>query len=144
MRAKAAGLAGAVGFLTLDPTDPRAMKQSRHAITDTGIGHLIETVAHGHEVAHRLPPDQVMTRFADYAFQQKPCTRMEAIYLVNNGQFYCHRSVVYFDKATKLPIRFEAYDWPAPGSNPNGELLECYNYIDLKFNVGLTDAAFGS
>src|SRR5947207_694264 len=32
MRAKAAGLAGVVGALSLDPTDPRAMKQSRHAI----------------------------------------------------------------------------------------------------------------
>src|SRR5947199_1739391 len=140
MRAKASGLAGAVGFLSMDPTDPRAMKQSRHAITETGIGHLIETVARGYEIEHRLPPSQVQTRIADYAFQQRPCTRMETVHLVNNGQFYCHRCVVYFDKAMKLPVRFEAYDWPAPGGNPNGELLECYSYIDLKFNVGLTDA----
>jgi Protein of unknown function (DUF1571) len=40
-------------------------------------------------------------------------------------------------------VRFEAYDWLAAGGNPQGELLECYSYIDLKFNVGLTDAAFG-
>jgi hypothetical protein len=143
MRAKGAGLAGAVGFLSLDPTDARAMRQTRHAITETGIGHLIETVARGYEVERRLPPSQVQTRFADYAFQQRPCTRMEAVHLVNNGQFYCHRCVVYFDKGMKLPVRFEAYDWPAAGGNPQGELLECYSYIDLKFNVGLTDAAFG-
>ena len=41
MRAKAAGLAGAVGYLSLDLTDPRVLKQNRHIITETGIGHLI-------------------------------------------------------------------------------------------------------
>jgi hypothetical protein len=30
-----------------------------------------------------------------------------------------------------------------PGGTPGGELLERYSCIDLKFNVGLTDAAFG-
>ena len=41
-----------------------------------------------------------------------------------------------------MPVRFEAYDWP-PADQSVGELLECYSYVDLKFNVGLTDAAFG-
>jgi hypothetical protein len=143
MRAKAAGLAGTFGFLSMEPTDPRAMKHSRHAITETGIGHLIEMVARGYDVERRLPPSQVQTHFADFAFQQRPCTRMEVVHRVNNGQFYCHRCVVYFDKEMKLPVRFEAYNWPASGGPPGGELLECYSYIDLKFNVGLTDAAFG-
>jgi hypothetical protein len=143
MRAKAAGLAGAVGFLSMEPTDPRAMKQSRHAMTESGIGHLIDTIARGNEIERRLPTSQVQSRFAEYAFQQRPCTRMETVHLVNNGQFYCYRSVVYFDKGLKLPVRFEAYDWPVQGGVADGELLECYSYIDLKFNVGLTDAAFG-
>jgi hypothetical protein len=39
-------------------------------------------------------------------------------------------------------VRAEVYDWPAKKGNPNGELLECYSYVNLKFNVGLTDAAF--
>ena len=143
MRAKAAGLAGTFGFVTMEPADPRALKQSRHAITETGIGHLIETIARGYDLERRLPPTQVQSRFADYAFQQKPCTRMEVVHLDRGGPFYCYRSVIYFDKEMKLPVRFEAYDWPTPGGNPSGELLECYSYIDLKFNVGLTDAAFG-
>jgi hypothetical protein len=40
-------------------------------------------------------------------------------------------------------VRFEAYDWPKAGGPAGGDKLECYSYIDLKFNVGLTDAAFG-
>jgi outer membrane lipoprotein-sorting protein len=68
---------------------------------------------------------------------------METVHRANTGQFYCYRTVVYFDKQTKLPVRFEAYDWPAAGGTPGGEKLECYSYVDVKFNVGLTDAAFG-
>jgi hypothetical protein len=40
-----------------------------------------------------------------------------------------------------IPIRYVAYDWPArEGAKP--EVLEEYNYLDLKVNVGLTDADF--
>jgi len=144
MKAKGAGLAGVAGYISMPPTDPRALKQNRHAITETGIGNLIETIARSYEVERRLAPSQVRVTLADYAFQQRPCTRMEAVHLVNNGQFYCYRCVVYFDKELKLPVRFEAYDWPTAGGNPNGELVECYSYINLKFNVGLTDTAFGN
>ena len=67
---------------------------------------------------------------------------MELTHHAFNAQLYCYRCVVYFDKALKLPVRVEVYDWPAPNGNPKGELLECYSYVNLKFNVGLTDAAF--
>lgn len=143
LKAKGTGLAAVAGYVSLDPTDPRAMRQSRHAITETGIGHLIETIARGHEVARQLPPGQVQTTYREYLFRQKQVTGMETVYKVNNGQFYCHRCVVFFDKQTKLPVRLEAYDWPTAGGPATGEKLECYSYIDLKFNVGLTDAAFG-
>ena len=79
----------------------------------------------------------------EYQFQQRPCVGLETVHVANTGQSYCHRSLVFFDKEMKLPVRFEAYDWPAAGGNPTGDLLECYSYIDVKFNVGLTDAAFG-
>jgi hypothetical protein len=143
LKAKAAGLVGAVGFISLDPTDPRALKQSRHTITDTGIGHLIETITQCREMERQLPPSQVQTTYREFAFQGKQCVGMDTVHKVNNGQFYCYRSVVYFDKQTKLPMRFEAYDWPTAGGPAGGEKLECYSYIDVKFNVGLTDAAFG-
>jgi len=142
MRAKGSGLISVVGVISLDPTDPRALKQSRHAITDTGIGNLIEKVARGQEADRALAPGQVKVTLREFQFQQRPCIGLETVHLVNAGQTYCHRSLVLFDKELKMPVRFEAYDWP-PAGQAAGELLECYSYIDLKFNVGLTDAAFG-
>ena len=42
---------------------------------------------------------------------------------------------------TNIPVRYIAYDWPArPGDPP--DVFEEYNYLDLKLNVGLTDADF--
>lgn len=142
MRAKGTGLAALAGFVSLPPTSPAAMRQSRHSITESGIGNLIETIARSYELERRFPMDQAKVTFSDYAFQQRPCTRIEVTHLTNNGQFYSYRIVIYIDKEMKLPVRFEAYDWPTAG-NPNGDLLECYSYINLKFNVGLTDAVFG-
>lgn len=143
LRAKSAGaLMGAIGFISIDPRDPKAMTGNRHAINEAGLGNLIESIAQGQDASRRLPPDKAKTIFGEYRFLNRTVTRMESIYRVNSGQFYCHRVVVYFDKETRLPVRFEAYDWPQPGGSPTGELLECYSYVDLKFNVGLTDANF--
>jgi hypothetical protein len=103
---------------------------------------MIDQIVQGYEAERKVSPDQFAIAFGEYKFLQKSCTRMESLRRVNNGQFYSHRTVVYFDRETRLPIRFEAYDWPKPGSPPGGELIECYNYVDLKFNVNLTDAAF--
>src|SRR5208283_1678347 len=41
MRVHSPGLLGVVGFVNLDPRDPRAMATSRHCITESGIGNLI-------------------------------------------------------------------------------------------------------
>ncbi|MFO0810011.1 MAG: DUF1571 domain-containing protein [Gemmataceae bacterium] len=142
LRAKGTGLAAIAGYVSLDPRDPRAMAQSRHVITDTGIGYLIETVWKNYELERRFPANVVQVKYADYAFQGKTHTCMETTHLTNNGQFYAYRTLVFFDKETKLPMRFEAYDWPTPGGNPKGEKLEVYSYVNVKFNVGLTDAAF--
>ena len=143
MRAKSAGpLLGAIGFISLDPRDPKAMANNHHPITEAGLGNLIEKIAASTDKERQLPPDQLAIAIGDYRFLNRPVTRLETTRRVNNGQFYACRSVVYFDKETRLPVRFEAYDWPKPNGQPGGDLLECYSFVDLKFNVGLTDAGF--
>jgi hypothetical protein len=142
IRAKGSGILGIAGYVSLATNDPRIMRHSRHSITDTGIGNMLKIISRNYELERQLPAGQVKTSFAQYAFQQRPCTRMEVVHSVFNAQLYCYRCVVYFDNENKLPVRVEVYDWPARNGNPNGEMLECYSYINLKFNVGLTDAAF--
>jgi hypothetical protein len=142
IRAHGTGLMSIAGWVSLATNDPRVMKNSRHSIMETGIGNMIAIISRTYEIDRQLPENQVKVTFADYAFQQKPCTRMEVTHSVFNAQLYSHRCVVFFDKETKLPVRVEVFDWPKANGNPNGELLECYSYINLKLNVGLTDASF--
>lgn len=52
-----------------------------------------------------------------------------------------YRVRVFFDQELGLPIRFEAYDWPA-SLKAVPELVEEYIYMDLKLNVGLCDLDF--
>jgi hypothetical protein len=142
IRAKGTGILAAAGYVSLPTNDPRVMRNSRHSIKESGIGNLLNVLSRAYETERRLPADQVKATFAQYAFEKRPCTRMEVTHHVYNAELYCHRCVVYFDNETKLPVRVEVYGWPTPKGNPNGELLECYSYIDLKLNVGLTDASF--
>jgi outer membrane lipoprotein-sorting protein len=48
---------------------------------------------------------------------------------------------IYFDDELKIPIRYEAYDFPTQeGGKP--VLLEEYTYLDVKVNNGFTDKDF--
>jgi hypothetical protein len=141
MRVHATGLRGAVGFVSLDTRDPRVMQNNRHPITDAGIGNLIDRYGQRWEAERGLNKTQV--RVADYAYNKRPCTRVETIHPGSSpGQFYAYRNVLYFDKETHLPVRSESYDWPHPGGPPDGDLLESYSYVDLRLNAGLGEDTF--
>src|SRR5262249_41464451 len=46
--ARRRGLVGSlVGTIRLDPREPRALEDSRHPITEVGLGHIIDVIAHG-------------------------------------------------------------------------------------------------
>jgi hypothetical protein len=141
MRVHAAGLIGVAGWVSLDPTDERAKKNSNHAITEAGIGNLINRFTKSWEREKGLNVTRV--RVGEYDYNKRRCVRVEAIHPDNNGgQFVSYRSVLYFDKETHLPIRVETYDWPRQGGSPEGDLMEVYSYVNMKLNVGLGDDAF--
>ena len=141
LRVHSTGLAGAIGFVSVSPTDPRVMQNNRHPITDAGIGHLIEIYGQRWELERRLGLTTV--RVGEFQYNQKRCVRVELLRPDNRGgQFYSYRTLMYFDKATHLPIRVESYDWPKQGGPPGGELFESYSYANLKVNPGLPDAVF--
>ena len=141
MRVRSPGILGAIGWVSIAPNDPRVQQNSRHSITEAGIGNLIERFANRWEVERKLGLTQV--RISEYEFNKRRCIRVETIHPDNSSkQFQTYRNVLYFDKETNLPIRIEAYDWPRPGGSPDGELMEVYSYVNLRFNVGLGDEAF--
>jgi hypothetical protein len=138
MRVRSAGALGVVGFVSLDPNDPRARKNSRHSITEAGIGNVIERFSAGWEGERRLNLTQV--RIGEYEYNKRRCTRVETIHPARK-EFLHYRSVVYFDQQNRLPIRVECYDWPRAQGDP-GQLIEVFSFVNLRLNVGLSDAVF--
>jgi len=141
MRAKSPGLLGTVGFVSVDPDDPRARKTSNHLITEAGIANLLKRFEKRWTGEYKLNKTQV--RIGEYEYNKRRCIRVETIHPENiQGAFFCYRSVLYFDKELQVPIRVECYDWPRQGGPVGGDLIEVYSYVNLRLNAGLPDSVF--
>lgn len=140
MRVKPGGLLGSIGFVSIDPDDPRTRKTSRHPITCAGIGHVIDTADKGWAEERKWGMTDV--RIGGYMYAKKKCTRVEMTHAGSaGGKFLHHKNIVYFDQETALPIRVENYDWPSnPGGTP--DLVEVFSYVNLRVNVGLAETTF--
>ncbi|MBL8798427.1 MAG: DUF1571 domain-containing protein [Planctomycetia bacterium] len=141
MRVKGPGLLGKLGFVNLDPRDPKAMQTSKHSITEAGIGNLLERYAA--RWSQETQSNRIRARVNDFEFEGRKCLRIETMHPGSKpGDHYAYRNVLFIDKEHHLPIRSEIYDWPQPNGKPEGELMECFSFVDLKLNVKLPADAF--
>ncbi len=140
LRVKSAGFLGAIGYVSIDPNDARAKKTSKHSITEAGIGNMLNQFAEKWEDERRLNVTQV--HISEYDYNKRRCTCVETIHPTNpDNQFLSYRTLLYFDKESRLPIRMECYDWPHRPGEP-GELLEVVSFANLRLNVGVDEAMF--
>ena len=140
IRVHPSGVLGAVGFVSLDPSDPRLRKASRRSINEAGIGNTIERFARAWEDEEKRKLTTGV-RVAEYEYNRRRCMRVETVHPANDGHFLYYRDVVYFDKETHLPIRLEFYDWPRQ-TGDTGQLVEVYSFANMRLNVGLGDDVF--
>jgi hypothetical protein len=69
------------------------------------------------------------------------CTCLQVLHPQRRPELDFHVARIFIDDRLGIPVRYEAYDWPAAeGSQP--QLIEAYTYLDVQVNVGLTDADF--
>src|SRR5262249_9387605 len=139
MRGKPAGLLGAIGYLTIPVDDARAKKTARRPITSAGIGHAIEEAVR-HWEADLKSGAGATVKIGTYTYAKRKCTRLEISYPEKGTRNYA-KNIFYFDQATHLPIRVENFAWPAKAGDAP-ELVEVYSYVNMRLNVGLTDATF--
>jgi len=140
MRYRPAGVEGRKGFQKLDLTDTKFLAANRHPVTEWGIGSVIDRVATATAREKSLNnPVEVYT--GEYLFANRNVTRYEILCRRPHAFRYAARMLVYVDTETKLPVRFEAYDDPRPGTTA-GELIEAYSFTELRFNTGLGENVF--
>jgi hypothetical protein len=127
-------------FLTVSAEDPRAAT-GRHPADHVGLAAVLGTVERMLSTERKLGHPVVVTVGA-YSYAGKPVMRYEVLCEKPHAHRYCHRAVLFVDRETNLPVRFEAYDEPRGTSGPGGDLLESYSFVNLKLNVGHAAAVF--
>jgi hypothetical protein len=119
----------------LEPTDRRVMEQSRHPVTDIGIGRLLEIVGENSRRAFRngvlRVVDRGTTESAGRRARQIECVLPQD----SRAGYYGYRVLLTFDEEYLLPVRVVVYDWA-------DQLVEDYVYTDLRLNPGLTGQDF--
>ena len=131
---------GGLLWVSIDPNDPRVLQHSRHTIYEAGIGNMIDQNLKHWEASRKIANSKV--DISESKYNNRDCIRIEVTALRPESSTYCYRSVIYLEKDSKLPIRLENYAQPRDGSQPGGDLLEEFSYVNLQFNVGLTAKDF--
>lgn len=135
---------GATGKLLpsvwLNPDGPLAMRGNLYPITEVGVENLVlQLISRGERDRAR---DECEVKFFNGAkINGRTCTLLEVRHPVPRPYFDFHIARVFIDDELNVPIRYAAYTWPQQeGAEP--PVIEEYTYLDLKLNVGLTDADF--
>ena len=129
-----------VPALMLNPQGLLAMQENRYPVTEIGFEVLLRRVISVAQEELRLGNCQVQFR-KNAKINDRRCTVIEVVHPQQDKRLRYYRCRLYLDDERKCPVRFESYGWPAaPGKE--APLLEEYTYLEVKTNVGLTDADF--
>ncbi len=126
--------------VTIPPDGMIAMRGQRYPITEIGLENLIVQLLDRGQTAKKF--DDAQCEFRKNArIRERPCTVFQVTLPTKRPELVFHQAQVFIDDELNVPIRYVAYDWPRSEGAPL-ELLEEYTYLNLKVNVGLTDADF--
>jgi len=121
--------------LLMSPRDARAMRESRHPITEIGIGKLIELIAGNARRAWARGE----LRLIDHGAGEeggRPVWRYEGILPDDPTKgYFCARLGLAIDRESGLPVRAQIYE-------SDGSLVGDYTYKDLRVNPGLAPQEF--
>ena len=121
--------------LLMSPGDARAMRASRHPITEIGIGKLIELIAQNARRAWARGELRLIDHGAGEE-SGRPVRRYEGILPDDPAKgYFCARLGLAIDRELGLPVRAQIYEW-------DGSLVGDYAYTDLRVNPGLAPQEF--
>ena len=135
-----AGIKGLVGTIPINPTDPLAMSENRHPITEIGISNMLETIIRQWEEEAKYGGIEVQY-FPKAKLGEFPVRVIRTTYQKRFRQFRYHITQLYLDDKSLFPVRAEQFDWPqSDGEKP--AQVELYMYSSVRTNQNLSDQAF--
>ena len=133
------------GFLNLmrvelDPTGIVAMLDNKYPITELGLTRLVEKLIEKGERDRKVGPCEVHVVEGERV-GDRVCQLIQVTHPERDPRFDFHIAQIFIDTERMIPLRYAAFLWPKEvGGEP--QLEEEYTYLDVKLNVGLTDADF--
>jgi hypothetical protein len=128
------------GTVALDPNGNVAMKDQRYPLTEIGVLNLTRRLIDVASEDIKYGECEVKY-FKGAKINDRVCTCIQVVHPVPRKNFLFNVARIFVDDGLNMPVRYEAYDWPkTEGAQP--ELIEAYTYVNMKFNVGLTDGDF--
>ena len=129
------------GFLTakIKPDSSMAMRGNRYPITEFGIENLVARLL----IAAREDLDtDCQVKVVDGAkINGRICRNIIVRHNEKPANPRFHEVRIFIDDELKVPVHYEAYDWPEDkGDKP--QLLERYTYLKLDMNKGFSDRDF--
>jgi hypothetical protein len=126
--------------VNIPPDGMLAMRGQRYPITEIGLENLIVQLLDRGQTARKFSDAQCEFR-KNARIKDRACTVFQVTLPTKRPELVFYQAQVFIDDQFKVPIRYIAYDWPIREGAPL-QVLEEYNYLDLKVNVGLTDKDF--
>lgn len=135
VRVKQSGLLGSMaGILNLDPNEKLALEDSKHPITQAGLGNLIEHIIKETKNAETgvnyLGEESVGDKITTYKTEMSNPGGLNL-----TGTDAARKAFVWIDKDLMLPVKVEVY-------SSSGVLLERHFYKDLSLKTDVTDKTF--
>ena len=132
---------GYLPTVTVRPQSMLAMRGQRYPMTEIGLENLIVKLIERGEKAAGKSPDVTCEFRHGAKVKDRVCTVFEVTQPTKYPGAEFYRAEVFMDDDRVLPIRYVAYDWPKSKNQPL-KILEEYNYMNVKLNVGLKDSDF--
>jgi hypothetical protein len=125
--------------LDLDPHGDAAMQYSRYPVTESGMLDMVRKLVEVGRADMQYGECEVKA-FDGVKLDGRPCQCIEVTHPRRRSVFRFHVARIYIDEEFPLPLRYEAYDWPAADEKP--PLVEQYTFQNVELNVGFADAEF--
>lgn len=126
--------------VNVPPDGMIAMRGQRYPMTDIGVENLIVKLLDRGRTARKFPDAQCEFR-KNARIKDRVCTVFQVTMPTKHPELMFHQAQVFIDDDLNVPIRYIAYDWPRRAGMPL-KVIEEYNYLNMKVNVGLTDLDF--
>ena len=134
------GLQRIVGTLHLPPDSPEAMSDNRYPITHMGLETLLDTIIDQWQLESKY--DEIDVKYYPRVrLGDVRCKVIESMHPRPRRQFQYHKTRLYIDADSRLPVRVENFAFPQSES-AQPQIVEQYTYGRLKTNLGLTDMDF--